>query len=117
MGNFSRFIRPGARRVDVQTSAPASVAYQSSTVVSAFLAPEPDQLIVVAINELTTPAPIELVIPTDAAAATLTPHITSAAHDLEPGEARTVLAEGGRIRATVQLHPQSVTTFVITLER
>lgn len=117
LGNFSRFIRPGARRIDVQESAPVAPPLQPGVAVSAFLSADGEQVIVVAINELTTATPVELAVRTDVTSAVWTPYRTSASEDLAPGEPFTVRGADGTLRATVTLAPQSVTTFVIDLER
>ncbi len=50
LGNFSRFVRPGAQRVDVTSSPKINVNNPTGLMVSSYIHPESKQLVVVSIN-------------------------------------------------------------------
>ena len=77
LGNFSRYVRPGARRVALEPSEDGSGLYGS-----AFLDESNKTVIVVLINESATDKAVQLSF--DRNVKRLTPHVTSAQHDLAP---------------------------------
>jgi glucuronoarabinoxylan endo-1,4-beta-xylanase len=103
MGNFSRFVRPGWKRVGT------SGTTASGVLVSAYLEPTSNSLSIVAINNNATSSNVSLYI-SGAAPCSLTPYETSASKDLAAGS--NVAVSGSR--AMVTLAAQSVTTFVGT---
>lgn len=103
MGNFSRFVRPGWKRVATSGTAPSGV------LVSAYINPANNALSVVAINSNTASKSVSFYI-SGAAPCSLTPYETSATKNLGQGAAVTV----SQSRVTVTLSAQSVTTFVGT---
>jgi len=103
MGNFSRFVRPGWKRVSTSGTAPSGV------LVSAYIDPTTNSVSIVAINSSTSSASVSFYISGNAPCS-LTPYETSASKDLAAGSSVTV-AQG---RVTAMLSAQSVTTFVGT---
>jgi len=103
MGNFSRFVRPGWRRVGTAGTPPAGV------LVSAYLDPTNNALAIVAINSNTSAAKASFYIG-GSPPCSLTPYETSASKNL--GAASSVDVSAARV--TVTLAAQSVTTFVGT---
>jgi glucuronoarabinoxylan endo-1,4-beta-xylanase len=103
MGNFSRFVRPGWKRVATSGTAPSGV------LVSAYINPANNALSIVAINSNTSSKSVSFYVSGNAPC-TLTPYETSASKNLGQGSAVTV--SGSRV--TVTLSAQSVTTFVGT---
>ena len=101
MGNFSRFVRPGWKRVSTSGTPPSGV------LVSAYLDPTSNALSIVAINSNTSPSNVSFYV-TGGPPCSLTPYETSASKDLGEG-ASVKVAES---RVTVALAAQSVTTFV-----
>jgi hypothetical protein len=101
-GSFSRYVRPGFRRVEVTTpSGPAGL------LASAFRAPQGGGLVVVLINASLEEVAVRLEVAGGRAPQTFRPYVTSAA----PGDEcapREPFAAGGLLL----LAPQSVTTCV-----
>jgi O-glycosyl hydrolase len=100
MGNFSRFVRPGWKRVATSGTAPSGV------LVSAYINPLNNALSIVAINNNTSSKSVPLYISGNAPCS-LTPYETSASKNLGQGSAVTV----SQSRVTLTLTAQSVTTF------
>ena len=103
MGNYSRFVRPGWKRVATSGTAPSGV------LVSAYINPANNALSIVAINSNTSSKDVSFYV-SGAAPCSLTPYETSASKNLGQGAAVTV----SQSRVTVTLSAQSVTTFVGT---
>jgi len=103
MGNFSRFVRPGWKRVATSGTAPSGV------LISAYVNPANNALSIVAINSNTAAANVSFYVSGNAPC-TLTPYETSAAKNLGQGTPVTV----AQSRVSVTLSAQSVTTFVGT---
>ena len=103
MGNFSRFVRPGWKRVATSGTSPSGV------LVSAYINPANNALSIVAINSNTSSKSVSFYVSGNAPCS-LTPYETSASKNLGQGTAVTV--SGSRV--TVTLSAQSVTTFVGT---
>ena len=103
MGNFSRFVRPGWKRVATSGTSPSGV------LVSAYINPANNALSIVAINSNTSSKDVSFYV-SGAAPCSLTPYETSASKNLGQGSAISV----SQSRVTVTLSAQSVTTFVGT---
>jgi len=103
MGNFSRFVRPGWKRVATSGTAPSGV------LVSAYINPTDNTLSIVAINSNTSSKEVSFYVSGNAPCS-LTPYETSASKNLGQGSAVGV----SQSRVTVTLSAQSVTTFVGT---
>jgi len=99
MGNYSRFVRPGWKRVGTTGTAPSGV------LVSAYINPANNALSIVAINSNTSAKEVSFYI-SGSAPCSLTPYETSASKDLGAGAALSV----AQSRVTVTLAAQSVTT-------
>jgi glucuronoarabinoxylan endo-1,4-beta-xylanase len=103
LGNYSKFIRPGYRRVAVSGAVPSGVK------LTAYVSATDGTVVVVAINSGTTAVSLPLFLAGSAPCAmTLTPWVTSASDDLAAKPA--VSASDGRL--SPMLAAQSVTTFV-----
>ncbi len=103
MGNFSRFVRPGWKRVGTKGTAPSGV------LVSAYVDPTTNSLSVVAINNNNFASNLSFYI-SGSPPCSLTPYETSASKDLGAGSSVQV----SQSRITVMLSAQSVTTFTGT---
>ncbi|HLK88703.1 MAG TPA: glycoside hydrolase family 30 beta sandwich domain-containing protein [Polyangia bacterium] len=103
MGNFSRFVRPGWKRVGTSGTTPSGV------LVSAYINPANNALSIVAINSNASSKDVSFYI-SGAAPCSLTPYETSAGKNLGQGAAVSV----SQSRVTVTLNAQSVTTLVGT---
>jgi glucuronoarabinoxylan endo-1,4-beta-xylanase len=103
MGNFSRFVRPGWKRVATSGTAPSGV------LVSAYINPANNALSIVAINSNTSSKAVSFYV-SGSAPCSLTPYETSASKNLGQGSVVSV----SQSRVTVTLSAQSVTTFVGT---
>jgi glucuronoarabinoxylan endo-1,4-beta-xylanase len=101
MGNFSRFVRPGYKRVDTSGTPP------SDALISAYINPVDNALAIVAINNSTSSTSVSFYI-SGKAPCSLTPYETSA--DKSLGQLTNVAVSNSRV--TVTLAAQSVTTFV-----
>ena len=101
VGNFSKFVRPGFKRVGLTGPVPSGVD------VSAYIDPATFALIVVAINQTSNSTPVALYVPGSHSSAT--PWVTSASDDLAAKTA--IPVSGGHFSAS--LAGQSVTTFVV----
>jgi O-glycosyl hydrolase len=101
LGNYSKFIRPGYRRVDVTGTS------SSELLLSAYRGTD-GTVVVVAINRGATSANLSFSIAGGTAPAVMTPWVTSASDNLA---AKTAIAvSGGSFTAT--LASKTVTTFV-----
>ncbi|MBN2576118.1 MAG: hypothetical protein JXP73_16275 [Deltaproteobacteria bacterium] len=101
LGNYSKFVRPGYKRVGVAGSIPTDVllsAYKDTD----------GTVVVAAINQGTAPASVPIAIAGGTAPASCTPHVTSADDDLIAKAA--VSVNGGAF--TAALAGATVTTFV-----
>jgi len=101
MGNFSRFVRPGWKRVATSGTSPSGV------LVSAYVNPATNALSIVAINSNTAAANVSFYVSGNAPCS-LTPYETSATKNLAAGTPVTV----AQSRVAVTLSAESVTTFV-----
>lgn len=101
LGNFSRFVRPGFKRVSTTGVVPSGV------LLSAYTNPVDGTVAVVAINNNTSASNLEVFI-TGAAPCSMTPYVTSATDSLASKPA--VSVSGSRF--AFSLGAQSVTTFV-----
>lgn len=101
LGNFSRFVRPGFKRVSTAGTIPSGV------LLSAYTDPADGTVAIVAINNNTSTANLSVFI-TGAAPCSLTPYVTSASDSLASKPA--VNVSGSRF--AFSLGAQSVTTFV-----
>jgi glucuronoarabinoxylan endo-1,4-beta-xylanase len=101
MGNFSRFVRPGYRRVATSGSAPGGV------LLSAYRNPADGAVVVVAANTGDAPAALSLFVP-GTPACSFTPWVTSASESL----AQKAPVAVGNARVTYALPAKSVTTLV-----
>jgi glucuronoarabinoxylan endo-1,4-beta-xylanase len=101
LGNYSRYVRPGFKRVSTSGTLPSGVY------VSAYTNEADGTVSIVAINTGTSAANVSLFI-TGAAPCKMTPYVTSASDDLAAKTAIDVSAS----RFTAALAGQSVTTFV-----
>ncbi len=101
MGNFSRYVRPGFKRVSTSGTLPSGVY------VSAYTNEADGTVSIVAINTGTSAANVSLFI-AGAAPCKMTPYVTSSSEDLAAKTDLTVSAS----RFTAALAGQSVTTFV-----
>lgn len=105
LGNYSRFIRPGAVRVSARLAGAKAGDY--TLLASSYIDNEKKQLITIAVNSGTEPVKVKL----DAKGATIAsirPYVTTAAENLNPG---TLLNSG----SDIILAPRSVTTLVAAL--
>ena len=104
LGNYSRYLRPGAVRLDAQL---ADSARAGQPLVSAYKSPAGKQLITVVVNDSDAPATVQLVLSGGRLGAGKT-YVTSATADLQPG---------APVAAGQPLHvePRSVTTLVSEL--
>lgn len=101
LGNFSRFVRPGFKRVSTSGTLPSGVF------VSAYFNEADGSVAIVAINSGSSAAKLPLFM-MGPAPCMMTPHVTSATDNLAAKSAVGVSAS----RFTAELAPQSVTTFV-----
>ncbi|WP_240047214.1 glycoside hydrolase [Hymenobacter nivis] len=101
LGNYSRFVRPGAVRLAAQLDGPGA------PLVSAYRSPDGKQLITVIVNDAAAPADLRLAVGGGRLGAGQ-PYVTSATGDLAPGPA---LAAGGVLRVA----PRTITTLVSEL--
>lgn len=101
LGNYSKFVRPGYKRVTVSGSVPTGVK------VTAYTNPSDGTVVVVAINPATTAVPASIFL-SGAAPCSMTPWVTSASDDLASKSA--VAVSAGHFSPL--LAAQSVTTFV-----
>ncbi|WP_240635599.1 glycoside hydrolase [Hymenobacter rigui] len=103
LGNYSRFVRPGA----VRLTAAVEGASTTGPLISAYRSPNGRQLITVVVNPAASAADLRLEVAGKSVGRCQT-YVTSATTDLAPGAA---LAAG----STLHLEPQSVTTVVSSL--
>ncbi len=101
LGNFSKFVRPGYKRVTVSGPLPTGVK------VTAYTNPSDGTVVVVAINTTTAAVPASFFL-SGAAPCSMTPWVTSATDDLASKSA--VAISAGHL--SPMLAAQSVTTFV-----
>jgi glucuronoarabinoxylan endo-1,4-beta-xylanase len=101
MGNYSRFARPGFKRIGTSGTVPSGV------LLTAFVNPTDGTVVVVAANKNTSTTNLSLFVSGDAPCS-FTPFATTSSDSLAAKSAISV--SGGRFTAT--LAPQSVTSFV-----
>jgi glucuronoarabinoxylan endo-1,4-beta-xylanase len=101
LGNYSRFVRPGYRRVSTSGTVPTGV------LLTAYTNPVDGTVAVVAVNTNTSATNLSVFI-TGAAPCSMTPYVTSSSDSLASKSAVTVSGS----RYTFSLGSQSVTTFV-----
>ena len=101
LGNYSKFVRPGYKRVDVAGAIPSNVF------LTAYVGPD-GTVVVVAINKATAAVTVPITIAGGTAPASCTPNVTSSSANLMAGTAVTVT--GGVLSAA--LGASTVTTFV-----
>ena len=106
LGNYSRFIRPGAVRVDAKLA--GAKAEANTLLASTYIDTERNQLITVAINAGIEPVKIKLEAK-GATIASIRPYVTAADENLKPGN---LLSSDG----IIILSPRSVTTLVARLQ-
>ncbi|TVT42580.1 xylanase [Hymenobacter setariae] len=104
LGNYSRYLRPGAVRLDAQL---ADSARTGQPLVSAYKSSNGKQLITVVVNDYDTPATVQLVLSGKRLGAGKS-YVTSATADLQPGAA----VPAGQ---PLQVAPRSVVTLVSEL--
>ena len=102
MGNFSRFVRPGWRRVEC-TPAPAKGIY-----VSAYAGRGDSRLVVVAINENSEDRDVAMTIH-GFSSGKVVPYVTSATRNLQPRTSQ----KTDNNRLVTKLPGQSVVTFLV----
>ncbi len=101
LGNYSRFVRPGFKRVSTSGTVPSGV------LLTAFTNPADGTVAVVAVNNNTSATSVSVFV-TGAAPCSMTPWVTSSSDNLA---AKTAVAIS-QSRFTFSLGAQSVTTFV-----
>lgn len=101
LGNYSRFVRPGFRRVSTSGTVPSGV------LLTAYTNPTDGTVAIVAVNRNTSATNLSLFI-TGAAPCSMTPYVTSSSDSLASKSAVTVSGS----RFSFSLGGQSVTTFV-----
>ena len=106
LGNYSRFIRPGAVRVAAKLA--GSKAEANTLLASTYIDTKKNQLITVAVNAGIEPVKIKLAA-TGATITSIRSYVTTAEEDLEPGE---IVSSD----SDITLSPRSVTTLVATLQ-
>lgn len=104
LGNYSRFVRPGAVRLAAEAAPGAASA---GPLVSAYRSADGKQLITVIVNDSDAPTDLRLELAGPRLGASR-PYVTSATTDLQPGPA---MAAGQPLRVA----PRSVTTVVSEL--
>ena len=104
LGNYSRYLRPGAVRLDAQL---ADSDRPGQPLVSAYKSPNGKQLITVVVNDYDTPATVQLVLSSGRLGTGKT-YVTSATADLQPGAP---VPAGQPLRVA----PRSITTLVSEL--
>ena len=104
VGNYSKFVRPGYKRIDVSGSVPASV------LATAYQDPAKHTIAIVAINNDTKDATFQLSIAGGSGSNPFTPWVTSATDNLAMKPAIALDADAGAF--TVTLPAESVTTLV-----
>ena len=101
MGNFSKFVRPGYKRVGI-TGAPSSVQ------IVPFMNPSDGTFAIVALNSGSSAVAVSFFVSGAGWPGTVTPYVTSTSSNLAAGTDITVTA--GRFAGS--LEAQSITTFV-----
>jgi O-glycosyl hydrolase len=104
LGNYSRYLRPGAVRLAAQL---ADTARTGQPLVSAYKSPNGKQLITVVVNDFDTPATVQLALSGGRLGAGKS-YVTSATADLQPGAP---VPAGQPLR----VEPRSITTLVSEL--
>jgi O-glycosyl hydrolase len=102
LGNYSRYVRPGAVRVDAQLAENAGTDNQ--LFVSAYKNAASKQLVTVVVNAATTPTDLQLKL-TKKKLGSVRTYVTSATADLKPGP----VVKAGQ---PLHLEPRSITTLV-----
>ncbi|GAB3529436.1 glycoside hydrolase family 30 protein [Pontibacter brevis] len=105
LGNYSRFIRPGAVRVGTQLA--GQRAEDNTLLASSYIDAAEQQLITVAVNAGTAPLKVKLSVK-GATVASVRSYVTTAEKSLTPGNTFTSDSE-------IMLAPRSVTTLVARL--
>ncbi|AWM32243.1 glycoside hydrolase [Hymenobacter nivis] len=105
LGNYSRFLRPGAVRLTAQLT---DSARTDQPLVSAFRSANGKQLITIVVNDHDAPATVQLVLSGQRRLGAGQAYVTSATADLQPGSA---MPAGQTLRAA----PRSITTLVSEL--
>ena len=105
LGNYSRYLRPGAVRLDAQL---ADSDRAGQPLVSAYKSANGKQLVTVVVNDNDTPATVQLVLSGGRLGAGKT-YVTSATADLQPGAS----VPAGQ---PLQVAPRSITTLVSELK-
>jgi hypothetical protein len=105
LGNYSRYLRPGAVRLEAQL---ADSARAGQPLVSAYQSQNGQQLITVVVNDFDAPATVQLVLAGRRRLGAGRPYTTSATANLQPGPA---LPAGQPLRVA----PRSITTLVSEL--
>jgi len=105
LGNYSRYLRPGAVRLDAQL---ADSARTGQPLVSAYKSSNGKQLITVVVNDYDTPATVQLVLSGGRRLGAGKAYITSATADLQPGAS----VPAGQ---PLQVAPRSIATLVSEL--
>ncbi|RDV17228.1 xylanase [Pontibacter diazotrophicus] len=106
LGNYSRFIRPGAVRVSAQLA--GAKAEANTVLASSYIDTAGKQLITVAVNAGIEPVKVKLSAK-GATIAGIRPYVTTAEEDLKPGN----LVNSDNV---IILSPRSITTLVANLE-
>jgi O-glycosyl hydrolase len=106
LGNYSRFIRPGAVRVSAQLA--GAKAKDNMLLASSYIDTPGNQLITVAVNAEIEPVKIKLNAK-GANIASIRPYVTTADENLKPGDLTNSKSE-------IILAPRSVTTLVARLQ-
>ncbi|MCU4743975.1 hypothetical protein OB955_15095 [Halobacteria archaeon AArc-m2/3/4] len=113
-GNYTRFIRPGAVRIDTESNYEhaGDVENKSGVSLSAYLGPEREELVIVAINEVDSETTATIAIESEMDRLVLTPHRTSHEESLDALDEITIESTGDDVlEGNVELAPRSVTTF------
>lgn len=103
LGNYSRFVRPGAVRLPAQLDGPAA----SPLLASAYRSADGKQLITVVVNDTDAPTDLRLALAKRQLGASRS-YVTSATADLAPG----ALVPAGQV---LHVAPRSITTLVSEL--
>ena len=104
LGNYSRFLQPGAVRLAVQRSDEASPEQAAQgLMVSAYRAAEGEKTVIVAVSQEREERSFRVQVNGRGAESEWKPYVTSASHDLAPGETQS---------DTLSVPARSVVTFV-----
>ncbi|WP_210463541.1 glycoside hydrolase [Rufibacter roseolus] len=106
LGNYSRFIRPGAERVDLQVA--GNDKGNDALLASAYLDTEQKKLVLVAINSSISPAQLNIQLK-GATLRNIKPYVTSDKESLKPGATL-------EKQEDIILAPRSIVTFVADVQ-